>query len=133
MRLATRCLWAVGESHLQSDTQSQNLRSKPREPDQVATPSAGAIVPPGTRINAGFAVFGRLRLFVQKSQFFRTSTPADLAATTPKRSAGVGSRAKVAAKYRHPGSGATWSGRGLKPKWLTEQLANGKQVSDFAI
>ena len=60
-------------------------------------------------------------------------TPADLTATTAKRSAGVGSRAKVAAKYRHPGSGATWSGRGLKPKWLTEQLANGKQVSDFAI
>jgi len=68
-------------------------------------------------------------------------TPADLTAPAHKRSsgagspakAGTGSRAKVAAKYRHPGSGATWSGRGLKPKWLTEQLANGKQVSDFAI
>ncbi len=62
-------------------------------------------------------------------------TPADLAASVQKRAAGArtGSRQKVAPKYRDPESGATWSGRGLKPKWLTEQLANGKQVGDFAI
>jgi DNA-binding protein H-NS len=35
--------------------------------------------------------------------------------------------------YRHPETGATWTGRGLKPKWLAEQLANGKQVGDFVI
>ncbi len=61
-------------------------------------------------------------------------TQADLA-TPQKHATGAhtGSRAKVAPKYRHPETGATWTGRGLKPKWLTEQLANGKQVSDFAI
>jgi len=37
------------------------------------------------------------------------------------------------AKYRHPETGAAWSGRGLKPKWLVEQLSHGKKVSDFAI
>ncbi len=62
-------------------------------------------------------------------------TPADLSAPAQKHAVGAhtGSRSKVAPKYRHPETGATWTGRGLKPKWLTEQLANGKQVSDFAI
>jgi len=30
-------------------------------------------------------------------------------------------------------NGATWSGRGLEPKWLVEPLAAGRQVADFAI
>jgi DNA-binding protein H-NS len=38
------------------------------------------------------------------------------------------SPSKVAAKYRDPISGATWSGRGLAPKWLA-----GKNKEDFAI
>jgi DNA-binding protein H-NS len=40
---------------------------------------------------------------------------------------------KVAAKYRNPETGTTWSGRGLKPKWLAQAIADGRQVSDFAI
>lgn len=40
---------------------------------------------------------------------------------------------KVAPKYRDPVQGATWTGRGLKPKWLSEELARGKQLSDFAL
>jgi DNA-binding protein H-NS len=35
---------------------------------------------------------------------------------------------KVAAKFRDPVSGKTWSGRGLEPKWLA-----GKNRADFAI
>jgi DNA-binding protein H-NS len=35
---------------------------------------------------------------------------------------------KVAAKYKDPISGKTWSGRGLAPKWL-----EGKDRSQFAI
>jgi DNA-binding protein H-NS len=42
-------------------------------------------------------------------------------------------KAKVAAKYRNAATGETWSGRGLKPKWLTAAIANGKTVADFAI
>jgi DNA-binding protein H-NS len=62
-------------------------------------------------------------------------SPADLSAPMQKHAAGAHtpSRPKVAPKYRHPETGATWTGRGLNPKWLTEQLANGKQLSDFAI
>ena len=43
-----------------------------------------------------------------------------------------GSRRKVEAKYRDM-NGNSWSGRGLKPKWLTAALAAGKQIDDFAI
>jgi DNA-binding protein H-NS len=40
---------------------------------------------------------------------------------------------KVPAKYRDPQTGASWSGRGLKPRWLTEELSRGKSISDFAV
>jgi len=41
--------------------------------------------------------------------------------------------AKVAAKYRNPATGDTWSGRGLQPKWLRAELANGRSLADFAL
>ncbi len=43
------------------------------------------------------------------------------------------SGAKVAAKYRDSSTGESWSGRGLKPKWLTAALAAGKKIEDFAV
>jgi DNA-binding protein H-NS len=49
----------------------------------------------------------------------------------PKADNGPGS--KVAAKYRDPASGTTWSGRGLKPRWLTAAIEGGKALADFAI
>ena len=42
-------------------------------------------------------------------------------------------KSPVAPKYRDPESGATWSGRGLKPRWLTAALASGKKLEDFAV
>ena len=56
---------------------------------------------------------------------------------SPKRgrSAGKGSPKKgkkVAPKYRGP-DGATWSGRGLKPRWLTAEIKKGKKLESFAI
>lgn len=63
-------------------------------------------------------------------------TVADLstraATATPKPPKATGS-AKVAAKYRDHASGSTWSGRGLKPRWLTAALAAGKKTEDFAV
>lgn len=56
---------------------------------------------------------------------------ADLAGKSPSVKT-EGSK-KVAAKYRDPASGQTWSGRGLKPKWLQAALAGGKSLSDFAL
>jgi len=49
----------------------------------------------------------------------------------PKR--GQGSGAKVPPKYRDPATGATWSGRGLKPRWLEAALAAGRSLSGFAL
>ena len=39
---------------------------------------------------------------------------------------------KVSATYRKE-NGATWSGRGLKPKWLSEKVAAGGKIEDFAV
>lgn len=59
-------------------------------------------------------------------------TAADLAGKAP-----AGPKAepgkKVAAKYRDPATGQTWTGRGLKPKWLQAALAGGKSLEDFAL
>ena len=59
-------------------------------------------------------------------------TAADLSAKAPGARASTSGR-KVAAKYRDPASGQTWTGRGLKPKWLAAALASGKQLTDFSV
>ena len=59
-------------------------------------------------------------------------TAHDLSAKPEKQSKN-GARQKVAPKYRNQATGDTWSGRGLKPKWLSTALAEGKNMSDFAI
>lgn len=59
-------------------------------------------------------------------------TAADLSS---RAAAGRSGRAtaKVAAKYRDPATGDTWSGRGLQPKWLKARLAAGRTLADFAV
>lgn len=42
-------------------------------------------------------------------------------------------RKAVAAKYCHPTTGATWSGRGRPPRWLADELAKGKKREDFLV
>jgi len=57
---------------------------------------------------------------------------ADLNSRTPTV-AGRKSGGKVAAKYRNPATGDAWSGRGLKPKWLTAAIESGRKLEDFAV
>ena len=53
--------------------------------------------------------------------------------TLKQRSSTVASpMQKVAPKYRD-GSGNEWSGRGLRPRWLTAAIANGKSAESFLI
>ena len=59
-------------------------------------------------------------------------TAADLVAKATGTRATTSGR-KVAAKYRDPATGQTWTGRGLKPKWLAAALEAGKQLNDFAV
>ena len=39
----------------------------------------------------------------------------------------------VAAKYRDPSTGATWSGRGRLPNWLADELAKGRKREEFLV
>ncbi len=59
-------------------------------------------------------------------------TAADLVAPS-KAKQGIKAGSKVAPKYRDPASGATWTGRGLKPKWLAAAIGDGKSAEDFRI
>jgi hypothetical protein len=41
---------------------------------------------------------------------------------------------KVLPKFRNPGNSAeTWCGRGKQPRWLTAQLAAGRNIEEFRI
>lgn len=41
---------------------------------------------------------------------------------------------KVAAKYRNPhNAGETWTGRGVKPRWLKALVDTGKKIEDYLI
>lgn len=67
-----------------------------------------------------------------RSAVTKASKPAKpLTAAKARKSAAKGT--KVAAKYRHPDTGQTWSGRGILPKWMTEEIAKGRKREDFAI
>ncbi len=43
------------------------------------------------------------------------------------------SRAAVAAKYRNPATGESWSGRGRAPKWLADEMAKGRARDEFLV
>ena len=60
-------------------------------------------------------------------------TATDLQGNSSTKTAKAGSTKKVAAKYRDPNTGSSWTGRGLKPRWLTTALADGKTLADFAV
>lgn len=40
---------------------------------------------------------------------------------------------KVAAKYSDPATGKTWSGRGMKPKWFSAYIEQGRSAEEFEI
>ena len=40
---------------------------------------------------------------------------------------------KVADKYRHPETGESWTGRGLKPKWVTAHIEAGGSLEELMI
>lgn len=40
---------------------------------------------------------------------------------------------KIVAKYRDPATGQTWSGRGLRPRWLVQAISDGRTLDEFLI
>jgi DNA-binding protein H-NS len=59
-------------------------------------------------------------------------TLQDIGGAAPGRKRASGTKSKTV-KYRGP-NGETWGGgRGRKPRWVTEALAKGKKLEDFAV
>jgi DNA-binding protein H-NS len=57
----------------------------------------------------------------------------EAAAVAPSRRGSALAGVKVAPKYRDPVTGATWTGRGMKPRWLAAAIAAGKAQESFAV
>ncbi|MBV8621424.1 MAG: H-NS histone family protein [Curvibacter sp.] len=51
-------------------------------------------------------------------------TAEDIFSSGRARGASAAKGAKVAAKYRNPATGETWTGRGKAPKWIQDQDRN---------
>jgi DNA-binding protein H-NS len=65
------------------------------------------------------------------AQFGLTLRDIEPGVSGPRRSSsGKGTKAK--AKFRDP-AGNTWSGRGKRPKWLTDAIAKGHRIDEFKI
>ena len=72
-------------------------------------------------------LFGTGRMVREK-----TGVPGAAKKVPGRKSGQKGS--KVEPKYRNPGNPAeTWAGRGMPPKWLSAQLAQGRKLEDFLI
>lgn len=85
-------------------------------------------------------VIERIRVAIEHygittEQLFGKGGAAPKKPTSDVRAAPVRKPRKVAdtlpVKYRDGDS--TWSGRGNKPRWLVARLAEGKQLTDFAV
>lgn len=52
----------------------------------------------------------------------------------PAEAKGKRTRKAAAVKYRHPNNGElTWSGRGLKPRWVNEWLGQGNSLDALKV
>ena len=60
-------------------------------------------------------------------------SPDDIAKALASRKSPSTAGSKVVPKFRNPQSGETWSGRGLKPKWLVKALEGGAKLQEFSI
>lgn len=107
------------------DTLSELLAQKAALEKQIASFQREQRGEAIAKIKALMAEFGLTLADVGSAQAAR---PAVVAKKPPKAAG-----SKVAAKYRNPATGDTWSGRGLKPKWMTAALAAGASISDFAL
>ena len=68
---------------------------------------------------------------VYKAKEYKTKTGGATKTAKPSKASGV--KKSVAPKYRHPASGATWTGRGKAPLWVVEAEKNGQMRQQFLI
>jgi len=74
------------------------------------------------------------------AELFGSSNAKRAAAGKPAKAAkkagrkSTKARNKVAPKYRNPDNHAeTWSARGTQPRWLTTEIAKGRNIEEFKI
>ena len=63
----------------------------------------------------------------------RTAENSELKRQAEAAAARRANGGKPVAMYRNPADGSTWSGRGLKPKWLLAALEAGQSQDKFMI
>ena len=70
----------------------------------------------------------------QRARGYSTK-PVEPATQAPARTKRGKERQRAAPKpkFRDPGTGETWSGRGSRPRWLERYVADGRRVEEFAI
>jgi|SRR6478609_3200139 len=80
------------------------------------------------------AAFASIREILDANQITPGQLVAHFSGGKAKKANGNGSeRAPVAAKYRDPATGDSWSGRGLQPRWLKAHVEAGRSVQEFAV
>ena len=67
------------------------------------------------------------------SKTTRTAENSELKRQAETAAARRANGGKPVAMYRNPADGSTWSGRGLKPKWLLAALEAGRTQDEFLI
>jgi len=76
------------------------------------------------RVQARAAALAEARRLVREHAL----SAADLA-----DGASGGARRPVAPRYRDPATGATWSGRGLRPRWVRAALEAGGSLDELRV
>ncbi|MEJ7138397.1 H-NS family nucleoid-associated regulatory protein [Amphibiibacter pelophylacis] len=74
---------------------------------------------------------GQIRDLMQRYDLTKDDIPERGATAGRARSAAAGK--KLEAKYRDAATGNSWTGRGLKPRWLRDAIEGGRTLESFAV
>lgn len=78
-------------------------------------------------VESAQALINTHKILLKDLKFSAASTDSE-----PVRGKRASSGQKAPIKYRDE-NGNTWSGRGLKPKWLSSALDSGRKLEDFLV
>lgn len=70
---------------------------------------------------------------MSKTNATRTAENSELKRQAEAAAARRANGGKPVAMYRNPADGSTWTGRGLKPRWLVEAIEAGRTQDEFLI
>jgi DNA-binding protein H-NS len=83
---------------------------------------------------AGKPGISQVQALVSKYKLTRQDVEFALNLATQERRRGIPKGTRLKPKYRNPHNPReTWAGRGLKPRWLSSLLKQGKKLDDLAV